>query len=411
MSRLPRRDSALPLLLALAALLVLVGPPAVAGDSHGSGFEDGQTVFLIQLDTEGDAHWQIVERVPLADEEAEVAFTDVAEEFEAGEFDLASVDAVQAATEAVDGSTARQMGVTGRERTSATEGRGENRTGTLRVSFTWENFARTGEEGELHLDDVFETGDGLWLPGLTPDQELVVVAPDGYAVLDADVPPQNGELRWEGPTEFDLETLSATFAGDASDGGPDDTGSPDETGETGDSGGNNAGVLWPAVAGVGVAIAVVAAALMLYRERLGGESGESPPKEDAGTDTAVTESATDGGGEAGTESDTATARTEPDRNEPTGTVDTGSPGATTDPGDGVDETLLSDEERIERLLERNGGRMRQADIVDETGWSNAKVSQLLSSMAEADQVDKLRIGRENLISFPDVEVTDFDDDL
>ena len=399
MLRSLQRDSALPLLLVLVALLVLVGPPPVGGDTHGNGFEDGQTVFLLELDTEGNAHWQITERIPLTDEESEVAFSDVAEEFEAGEFDLASVDAVRAAAESVDGSTARQMSVTGRERTSAIEGRGENRTGTLTVSFTWENFARMDEEGELSLDDVFGTEGALWLPGLTPDQELVVVAPDGYAVLDASVPPQNGELRWEGPAEFDLETLSATFAGDASDGGP---------GDTGDS---STGLLWPVVAGVSVAVAVVAAALMLYRERLGEGSGEGVPGADGdagGSDTAATESATDGGEGAGAETGTDTAAVEAGGDEPTGTANP--PGATTDPGGGVDEALLSDEERVERLLERNGGRMRQADIVDETGWSNAKVSQLLSSMAEQDQVDKLRIGRENLISFPDVDVTDFDDE-
>jgi uncharacterized membrane protein len=45
--------------------------------------------------------------------------------------------------------------------------------------------------------------------------------------------------------------------------------------------------------------------------------------------------------------------------------------------------------------------MRQANIVKETGWSDAKVSQLLSSMAEEDRVDKLRLGRENLISLPE----------
>jgi len=72
--------------------------------------------------------------------------------------------------------------------------------------------------------------------------------------------------------------------------------------------------------------------------------------------------------------------------------------------------LLSDEERVERLLERNGGRMKQASIVKETGWSNAKVSQLLSAMDENNRINKLRIGRENLISFPDEDVTDLDDE-
>jgi hypothetical protein len=81
-----------------------------------------------------------------------------------------------------------------------------------------------------------------------------------------------------------------------------------------------------------------------------------------------------------------------------------------DADDEIDEELLSDEERVERLLERNGGRMKQANIVKETGWSNAKVSQLLSSMDDEGRIDKLRIGRENLISFPDEDVTDIDDE-
>lgn len=67
----------------------------------------------------------------------------------------------------------------------------------------------------------------------------------------------------------------------------------------------------------------------------------------------------------------------------------------------VDLDLLSDEERVELLLERNGGRMKQANIVKETGWSDAKVSQLLSAMADEERVEKLRLGRENLISLPD----------
>jgi hypothetical protein len=71
----------------------------------------------------------------------------------------------------------------------------------------------------------------------------------------------------------------------------------------------------------------------------------------------------------------------------------------------TDPALLSDEERVEQLLSRNGGRMRQASIVDKTGWSDAKVSQVLSMMAEKNRVDKLRLGRENLISLPEESTT------
>jgi hypothetical protein len=79
-------------------------------------------------------------------------------------------------------------------------------------------------------------------------------------------------------------------------------------------------------------------------------------------------------------------------------------------GDEPDLSLLSDEERVERLLDANGGRMRQADIVAETGWSDAKVSQLLSAMADEGDVEKLRLGRENLISLPDDAEVEGDDE-
>jgi uncharacterized membrane protein len=71
-------------------------------------------------------------------------------------------------------------------------------------------------------------------------------------------------------------------------------------------------------------------------------------------------------------------------------------------GGGVtDAPLLSDEEQVLTLLQERDGRMKQADIVDATDWSNAKVSQLLSEMAEGGEIRKLRIGRENLITLPE----------
>lgn len=66
----------------------------------------------------------------------------------------------------------------------------------------------------------------------------------------------------------------------------------------------------------------------------------------------------------------------------------------------VDVELLSDPERVERLLRVNGGRMKQKAIIEETGWSSAKVSQLLSEMADEGRIEKLRIGQENLIALP-----------
>ncbi|WP_368280512.1 helix-turn-helix transcriptional regulator [Halalkalicoccus subterraneus] len=61
------------------------------------------------------------------------------------------------------------------------------------------------------------------------------------------------------------------------------------------------------------------------------------------------------------------------------------------------DRALTDEERVVQLLSAHEGRMKQSRIVDETDWSKAKVSRLLSAMAERDEITKLTIGRENII--------------
>jgi uncharacterized membrane protein len=79
-----------------------------------------------------------------------------------------------------------------------------------------------------------------------------------------------------------------------------------------------------------------------------------------------------------------------------------------------DEELLSDEDRVLQLLEENGGRMKQVNIVNETDWSKSKVSMLLSEMEEEGEISKLRVGRENIISIsgeePDAVGSPFDDE-
>lgn len=59
---------------------------------------------------------------------------------------------------------------------------------------------------------------------------------------------------------------------------------------------------------------------------------------------------------------------------------------------------LTDEDRVQGLLREHGGRMKQTRIVEETDWSKAKVSRLLSSMNDEGTIEKLSIGRENIVS-------------
>lgn len=68
-----------------------------------------------------------------------------------------------------------------------------------------------------------------------------------------------------------------------------------------------------------------------------------------------------------------------------------------DTGDnGYDTEILTDEELVLAYLDDHG-RVPQSDIGDEFGWSSSKTSRVLSEMAENGQINKLRLGRQNVI--------------
>ncbi|WP_237076848.1 helix-turn-helix transcriptional regulator [Natrialba magadii] len=69
------------------------------------------------------------------------------------------------------------------------------------------------------------------------------------------------------------------------------------------------------------------------------------------------------------------------------------------------EEFMTDQEKVQRLISENGGRMKQSRIVDSVDWSKAKVSRLLAELEEDGQITKLRLGRENLVCLPGHEPT------
>jgi uncharacterized membrane protein len=62
-----------------------------------------------------------------------------------------------------------------------------------------------------------------------------------------------------------------------------------------------------------------------------------------------------------------------------------------------DPDLATDEDRVVAALADADGRMRQSDLAEQLDWSASKTSRVLSDMAEDGQIEKLRIGRENVI--------------
>jgi len=401
-----------PLALQIAVCVLLFAGPALAAGTAGAGSggapEAGETTIRIDLRADGNATVTVVRRYSLDGPNETEAFRDLATEFERGGDVGPSVAPFRRASGAASEATGRPMTVGNVDRNATLEERETGAVGRLAVSFDWNNFSRV-EDGRLVVGDAFRTPDGTWLPGLAADQRLVISLPDRYVLRSArgQWTIRDGALVWPGPATFgdgDLEIVAKPGSGAT----PTPTATPDPGGNGTDGPGpgseNPLGGPLPPLFG-GVALAVGVAALGAYALAARGDGAPAAGGSDAGSDPGPTPAAGGGsaGGDAGTETGTGIgADTE---------AAAGSAGGAGAAGtDGIDEDLLSDEERVERLLRRSDGRMRQADIVTETDWSNAKVSQLLSAMDEEGRIDKLRIGRENLISLPEVDTVDPGDD-
>jgi hypothetical protein len=244
--------------------------------------------------------------------------------------------------------------------------------GIVKMSFQWTGFAHADEEMTV-IGDVFVGG--LYLG---PNQSLVVHAGPGlrFESVDPSGPSDpSGEsldvsesVTWEGERDFNDRRPRVAF-----EPMPGTTTTTPEAGTNGTTTGNatqpptdDSG--WPPLMmfiGAVVILLGLAAAFAWRQGDFGSLSGDAGSP-DGGS----------GGASAATETDGASA------SEPSVS----------------DEELLTDEARVKKLLDENGGRMKQVNIVEETGWSKSKVSMLLSEMEDEGDISKLRVGRENIIS-------------
>lgn len=349
------------------------------------------TITRIRVQENGTALWSLTIRMELDSESAETDFAAFQEEFEANRssfidsYRTPTVDAVSDA----ENDTGREMAAVGFEAETGTEAV-PREWGFVTYRFRWEGFAPV-ENGTVRVGDVFEGGLFVEENGI-----LIIQSPEGYEPVDVQRDPDQAgedELRWEGPISFGDRRPSAEFvpedspddgtddsAGDGTDGSPDGTdgspgdstdGSPDETDDS-TGGGSGGGLLSGSVmfGTAGIAVLAGITAFYLHRRRQEPGSGDTQPT----------------GATTGT-----------DRDDPSGS----SPGP--DEASDTDEmpNLATDEDRVIAALEAEDGRMRQSDLADELGWSPSKTSRVLSDMADEEQVEKLRIGRENVIDLAD----------
>ncbi|WP_459193697.1 helix-turn-helix transcriptional regulator [Halosimplex sp. J119] len=406
---------------------------------HNDSMALGEIEMRVDVAANGDAKWRV--KAVITDDADPDAFADLVDRFNRTESPL-DYDSFKTAAANASNATGRPMEVKNLERHHALH----NGTGAVWITFTWTNFGATNGD-RLAVDDVFNTSTGTWLPSITEDETLVIAPPDGYGVSSAPTGSQSapsslsdGVARWEGPQNFGARGPWIVYSGDAAtptltptDVQENGTESPSPGTSPGGPGSDGDGLLSGALplvllfAVAGASAAVLAVYMRGDDDGLGGlvgssgsddggssaesasgsasEPAASPEAGATGTSGAASENGSEAsGGTAAAAGASATGASAQNGSE------SADDGADADDDHPIDEDLLSDEERVERLIEQNGGRMKQAAIVQETGWSNAKVSQLLSSMDDDGRIDKLRIGRENLISFPGEDVADLDNE-
>jgi len=361
-------------------LTILLVSSGVGAAAEFPAFQTGdvetdRVVLEAAVDENGDARWSIEYRVALDDQNTTEAFESLQQDIEQNTSDYRGQFAsrMESTVAAAENATGREMAVenvTVEARTSPLSGE----YGIIRYSFDWVGFAAVSE-GQIAAGDALA---GLFLDA---DTELTISWPDRYVVNVADPEPdREGEnsVTWTGPREFDVGQPQIVLRPEG--------GTP------------------PLGAIVGIVLFGAAGVVWYYRRQQAARARE----------------ASEGGAPVGGAPDTETASSEAPTSDASGgdtptdvTTDSGEGSAAAAaagdepdepaPADDTPEELLSPEERVMHLLERNGGRMKQKAVTEELDWSAARTSQVVGDLRDAGKVESFRLGRENVLKFPDDE--------
>jgi len=306
------------------------------------------TVYSIEVDENGDATWTIELRYQLITQDEIGSFESLRDDFEEGEVDVFEGIEDEMNNFAVEAAnaTGREMSVEGFNRGVEIRDTLTGTEGAVYVTFEWNGFAYADDD-EIRIGDVF-AGGGLSIAG---DERLVVQRMDALPLRS--VAPEtdsrdSDRLVWYGPRFFEEGQPEVIFGEEEADENQTVVNQTDD--DVPDSGGPSTAAT--VVAGFFVLLSGFAGGLYLSRR-------------------------------------TGLVR-----------VDVGEEG---DEGEEieVESDLMTDEERVVRILEDGGGKMKQAEIVEQTDWSKSKVSMLLSDMEDEGTISKLRLGRENVIELED----------
>lgn len=335
--------------------------------------------FIILVNSDGDALWTFRYEKTLETKQEHEQFKEFANSFNSSDTELYTnfrENAVKL-TSTANNQTKRKMTASNFSKRAFVDHPGmtdDTKRGVVEMSFRWSAFAY-GSGNTTVMGDVFKGG--LYLGN---NQKLVIKPADGMSFKSAQpvkgrsiagsTLAESDSVSWSGEREFNDQRPMVTFSSPPQSSST--TNAPSSTTDNASAppgnGGEKSGSNSPTMLFVAAVVLLIGlAAVFVWRQGSLGSlsSGRSTP----------------GGGGGGS----------------SGSAATESPTSPAEPAVS-DEELLTDEARVKKLLRENGGRMKQVNIVDETGWSKSKVSMLLSEMEEDGEISKLRVGRENIIS-------------
>ena len=378
-------------LLVVVALVAALGGSAAMGAASGDvGFsadafeqmdvDPDDVLIQVTVDANGDAAWEVQYRIRLATSDEEQAFEEMREDIDADPDAYTDQfrERMVATADAAETATGREMEVT---ETTVTAERRElpQSYGVVTYQFRWSGFAAVDDDNLVIGDAI----DGLFLDEAS---SLIISWPDGYGLVDASPSPtetRDGAVVWAGPIDF-------------TNGEPRVTVEPD-------------GYAVSPLLLLLVGLVILGGGAAAYRWRRG---DSAVAVGDTDSDAASEEGVSDATGRSDvTEATEATDSTEvsdqtTEKTEPHGTEEVGETTSESADvsGSSPDEALLSNEEQVLRLIESNGGRMKQKRVAEELDWTAAKTSQVVTGLRDDDAIDGFRLGRENVLSLPSYDV-------
>jgi hypothetical protein len=343
----------------VAVLLVTAGTAGAFGQpgTEQVNVDADSTRLNVALQEDGGAQWEVTYRIRLDDENDTEAFEELRQDVQNDSTPYTDRfgERMERIAATAENSTGREMAI----RNMSVETRTQPNYGLLVYEFEWTNFAAVD-------GDTIRAGDAIDRFYLDSQTALEIQWPDGY-VSDSVTPTAttSGEnsVVWQGELDFDAGQPRVVVVPQGETPVPPD-GTTAPPSDDDDEGGLPLG----GMLGIG-ALVIGGAAVWLYSRR-----DDEPPAGD-GTDSSSAGAA--GGTAAAAESAT---------------------------DDSPPMDLLSNEEQVLRLLDENGGRVKQAEVAEELDWTAAKTSQVVGGLRDEDKLESFRLGRENVLTLPDVDL-------